>query len=535
MIRTATALASALALSLATPAQADWHRAESDHFVIYADDSEKDVARFAEMLERYHAAMSFVTQREVPVPSPSNRVTIYAVGSSGKIRKLAGMANVGGFYIPRAGGSVAFVPNIRASSGELDYSMITLLHEYAHHFLIGSSAYAMPRWMDEGGAEFFASAKFPSTGEVQIGRPAHHRAYELALAPEVSIEALFERGDADRDGGNRLDNFYGRSWALYHYLTFDPDRRGQLLAYAQQVAAGKSSLEAAEATFGDLKTLNHDVDRYIQKRKLLSFVLKPHLLPIGPIAVDQVSPGLDEMLPVIIRSKRGVNRETAIDVLEDAKKIAANHPRDPQVLAALAEAEYDAGHYDAAIAAADAALAIDATVKNALVQKGYALFAKAADAEDEEAAYQAAMAPFSALNRLENDHPLPLIFYYRSFVQRGAEPGETARHALERAAQLSPFDRSLAMNAGLMQASEGKIAIARQTLGPVAANPHGGRMAQRAQNYLDELADQPEGTAWQPPRTIDLTAAVAAITAAQEDEDEDDRTGEDNSDPGQSE
>ncbi|MBX7483712.1 hypothetical protein K3174_14345 [Qipengyuania sp. 6D47A] len=45
-------LAAFAALILAVPAQADWYRADSDHFVIYADDSEKDVARFAEMLER---------------------------------------------------------------------------------------------------------------------------------------------------------------------------------------------------------------------------------------------------------------------------------------------------------------------------------------------------------------------------------------------------------------------------------------------------------------------------------------------------
>ena len=38
------------ALSLAVPAQADWHRAESEHFVIYADDSAKDITRFATML-----------------------------------------------------------------------------------------------------------------------------------------------------------------------------------------------------------------------------------------------------------------------------------------------------------------------------------------------------------------------------------------------------------------------------------------------------------------------------------------------------
>ena len=511
---------------IASPAQADWYRADSENFVIFADDSEKDVARFAEMLERYHAAMSFVTGREVVTPSPSNRVTIYAVGSERTIRKLAGARNVGGFYMPRAGGSVAFVPDVRASSGELDFSMITLLHEYAHHFLIGSSRFAMPRWMDEGGAEFFASARFPRSGEVHIGRPARHRAYELALAPEVSIHELFERGAMDRDEGNSRDNFYGRSWALYHFLTFTPERKGQLLDYARKVAAGADSTKAAQDAFGDLKTLEDDLDRYLKKRKLLGFVLQPDLLPIRPISVVRLSEGMDAMLPIIIRSKRGVDRETAQEVLADAREVAVAFPGDAGVLAALAEAEFDAGHDDAAIAAADAALAIDPAVKNALVQKGYALFRKAADADDEDAAYAAAMEPFAALNALEQDHPLPLIYYYRSFVERGQAPSENARHALERAAELSPFDHSLAMNAGVMQAREGKIAIARRTLGPIAADPHGGGMARAAQAFLDDLSDVPEGTEWQPRRAVELDEALATIA----DEDDGEGGGEDGED-----
>jgi len=511
------------ALSLAVPAQADWHRAESEHFVIYADDSAKDITRFATMLERYHSAMAFVTGREVEAPSPSNRVTVYAVGGSRTMRKLSGSRNIAGFYIPRAGGSIAFVQNVRAGHGELDWSMTVLLHEYAHHFLIASSRFAMPRWMDEGGAEFFASARFPRNGEVHIGRPAYHRSAELAFAPEVSMDELFERGKFTVGGSGSRDDFYGRSWALYHYLTFDPDRKGQLLGYARRIAAGEASIDAAQAEFGDLRTLGKDLDRYLMKRKLSGFVLQPNLLPIKPISVERLSDGMDAMLPVMIRSKRGVDEDAAAEVVIEAREVAALYPRDAGVLAALAEAEYDAGNSAAAIAAADAALAIDPSVKNAYVQKGYALFRMARDADDEAAAYAEAMQPFSALNRLENDHPLPLVYYYRSFAERSEEPNETAKHALERAAQLAPFDRGLAMNVAMMQASEGRIELARSNLAPVAANPHGGPVAAAAQLYLDELARVEEGTKWRPGRELDMTAALTALTKtlAEDSENED--------------
>src|SRR3546814_10499428 len=76
------------------------------------------------MLESYHEAIAFVIQRKVETPSPSNRVTIFAVGSVRDLKALAGGDNrfIAGFYVPRAGGSRAFIPDIRMKSGELDFS-----------------------------------------------------------------------------------------------------------------------------------------------------------------------------------------------------------------------------------------------------------------------------------------------------------------------------------------------------------------------------------------------------------------------------
>ncbi len=34
--------------------------------------------------------------------------------------------------------------------------------------------------------------------------------------------------------------FYGKSWLLYHYLTFEPTRKGQLLTYQRKLIEGMS-------------------------------------------------------------------------------------------------------------------------------------------------------------------------------------------------------------------------------------------------------------------------------------------------------
>jgi tetratricopeptide (TPR) repeat protein len=162
-------------------------------------------------------------------------------------------------------------------------------------------------------------------------------------------------------------------------------------------------------------------------------------------------------------------------------------PEEPAVLAALAEAEHDSGNEQAAIAAADAALAIDPNRVKAYVQKGLALFALAAEADDRDAAYRAAREPFLALNRIENDHPLPLIYFNRSFVERGVPPNENATQALERAAELAPFDLMLRLNLATQQLRAGKGGQARANLLPIAYSPHGGRMAEGARAVIDRI------------------------------------------------
>lgn len=478
----------ALALLLAPAAvKAEWLEASSAHFVVYADDSERDVRRFSEQLERFHAAMELVTGLEGEDPSPSNRVTVFMVRNQRQIERLAGNRNIGGFYIPRAGGSVAFVPRVDAKSGQLDYPMITLLHEYAHHFLISNSRFPSPRWVSEGGAEFFASAEFTGDGGLSIGMPAMHRAWGVMARRSVKAEDLVDPARSETRSARDYEEFYGKSWLLYHYLVFTEERSGQLRGYLRAMASGQSSPEAAVATFGDLDELERALQRYRDQRTMLSMRFRPDQLEIGPITVRRISAGEAAMMPVRIRSRRGVTREEALDLVGQARDVAARFPGDPAVLAALAEAEFDAGNDAEAIAAADAALALDPSQVNAYVQKGYALFRRAPEAEDQKAAYREAVAPFLALNKLENDHPLPLMFYFRSFAERGVEPPEQAALGLERAAELAPFDLGLRLNLATYQIHTGNLEGARSNLVPIAYNPHGGAMAESARLTLERI------------------------------------------------
>ena len=484
-----------LFLLASAAAHAEWMEASSDHFLVYGDTSEKNLRRFAEQLERFDAAMSVVTGTPRRTPTRSARVTVYMVGAEDDLRALYAQNGlraryVGGFYAARIEGPAAFVPDVVAArGGDLDISMLILLHEYAHHFNAINSSFAAPRWFREGSAEFFASAGFGADGSVTLGRAANHRAMELFQAADVSVTDLVDQDHYEKRRGNSrtYDAYYGRSWLLFHYLTFEPSRKGQLAAYGRALADGKPSRAAAEAAFGDLATLDKEIDRYMRRRGLMMLTIKPDVLPTGEIALRKLRPGEAAIMPVVMRSKRGVVSEaTAANILADARTVAAKFPTDPAVLAALAEAEHDAGNDDAAVTAADAALALEPGNANAHLRKSYALSRKAARTKD-EALMRAARRAFVALNSIENDHPAPLVGFYRSFTALGLKPTANAVEGLEQAAFLAPYAHDVLVDLAYQRLSEGDPQQARVALLPVAYNPHGGARAERLRGLITRL------------------------------------------------
>lgn len=489
-------LAAVLAMFCPQAAHAAWQEASSAHFVVYADDSESHLRTFSERLERYHAALEAVTGAKLPPPSPSNRVTVFVVGGEHEVRRLYGKGSqyIGAFYIPRAGASVAIVPRVStagAATGDLDYSMIALLHEYAHHFMISTNAFALPKWLSEGGAEFFASADFGNDGSVGLGRPAQHRAGELFFARDVTAGQLLDPEAYEKaNRGKSYDAFYGKSWLLYHYLTFGGTRDGQLTRYIRLLVEGKPSREAGLEAFGPFDKLERELDAYLRRPRLQMIRLPADRLQIAPVRLRRLGEGEAAMMPVRIRSRRGVTSEQAAVLVKEAEEVARRFPGEAPVQTALAEAEFDAGHDAEAIAAADRALALDRTQVNAYVQKGYALFREAAEGGD-PAAFIKARAPFIALNRLENDHPLALVYYYASFARAGVKPTRLAVDGLERAVQIAPFDFGLRMTLAMQQLRDGHPDWAKANLAPVAYNPHGGKLAEIAQAAMARLAAEP--------------------------------------------
>ncbi|MBO9624483.1 MAG: hypothetical protein J7500_17375 [Sphingomonas sp.] len=475
-------LAAALVL-VATPAHADWYEASSAHFVVYSEQKPEKLRAFADQLERFDKAVRVLWGVSDQPVGPANRVTVYVVGDIADVQKLTTSRNAAGFYEGRATGPVAFVPR-SAGTDETDLSaMAILLHEYAHHFMFTTWPHAAyPAWYVEGFAEFLATTRFEKDGSVVVGYPPQYRAsgiFQQSLSTERMLAA-----DARKLGDMQMDSLYGRGWLLTHYLMIEGKRGNQGMDYLKAINGGKSALDAAKQAFGDLNLLDRELDRYARgrfgARRIAAKVVTP-----GPITLRRLSPGQEAMMDVRIRSQAGVNEETAPRVYVRAKKAAAPFPNDPAVQRALAEAAFDAGDFAEAEAAADRAIAADPKLVEALCYKARAQMARAAKAKDlSPETWKAIRRTIAAANRLDPEDPEPLMLYYRSFADAHAMPPQLAREGLYKAFNLAPQDDGLRLNAAVVQLRDKKVADARETLRPLAFNPHGGGLAEYASKIV---------------------------------------------------
>jgi tetratricopeptide (TPR) repeat protein len=485
-------LAICAVILLSSPVSAEWHEASSDHFVVYANQSEKQVRAYAERLERYHNAINVWLKTNNEKPSPSNRVTVYVVGSEANLKRLYGdkSSSVLGFYQSRAGGSVAFIPNVETLSEIASMDEIILLHEYAHHIMFTNSQSNYPSWIIEGFAEFYASAKFNKNGDVGLGLPANHRAYEYGNAIKVPLERLLDSKAYREKKSKSYDSFYVQSWQLFHYLTFEPSRAGQMLKYQNAIDSGESEMDAARTVFGDLKKLDTELDKYARKRMLNYKNFGSEILKPGSIQIRKLNPGEAAAMPVVMKSKRGVSREQALELLPQARSVAAQFPNEAAALAALSEAEFDAGNDKEAIAAADRATSINPNNVNAIIQKGYAMARQAKDSDGDSKTWKAVRSQFIKVNSIENDHPIPLIQFYRAYREQGIEPTPNAVEGLSWALALSPFDQGLRMNVASQYMEDKKYAEALRTLKPLLNSAHDGGLSDEAQKLSDTAKEK---------------------------------------------
>lgn len=135
---------------------------------------------------------------------------------------------------------------LRSDVEEIDR---TVYHELTHNFVQNTSA-GIPLWINEGIAEFYSTFR-TSGSDVHIGRPVAEHVHWLRGEKLIPLPELFATTSESPiyNEGTRSGVFYAQSWALFHYLMADDDRRARFARFLQLLNEGRSADEAFPAAF----------------------------------------------------------------------------------------------------------------------------------------------------------------------------------------------------------------------------------------------------------------------------------------------
>ncbi|MCS6627302.1 DUF1570 domain-containing protein [Roseibacterium beibuensis] len=367
----------ALLLVVLTPASAlaDWKRAESEHFVVYSDGSERSLREYTAKLERFDALL---TSRMGGARAEVRRLPVYLVGDGRALRTaVPGLpAGIAGYY--SASDADVFAILVRGESDDI------LLHEYSHHVMARAGDVRYPGWFREGFAEYFATATVTERGEASFGLPSAARLYALQRTSWLPMDAVL-RADGSLDIGSETGRgmYYAQSWALTHWLLADTSRIQNLSAYVAAVNGGRDPVEAWQAVFAMTpEQLTAALRSHLRGR--LSYT-KLNMPPIDPaITVTTLSPAADVVLLPAVNAR--LWDPAAIDgpaLLATMRAAAGRFPDDPLALVALGRAEMRWGDPLAAETALTRALEREADNVEGLVLMADMARERGVDAQDE--------------------------------------------------------------------------------------------------------------------------------------------------------
>lgn len=458
-----------VALILCSPmsAQAAWWQASSRHFTIYGEGRDDNLRDFAERLEKFDYLLRTVTG--VSDPEQGSPVKVYILSSVGKVKKLAGNPNAGGFYTTSDRTAYAVLSRgEKISEFDLGAEHI-LFHEYTHHFMQHHFPAAYPAWYVEGFAEFFSVTKFPKDGSIEFGHVPMARMPGLARDLTYPVKNLFARDAAGlslRDG----DRYYGTAWLLTHYYQYKKGRHAEISRYLHDLVDGVQDMQPDSYFAGGLAGLEKDLKAYMRGR-LSASRLTPKQVVLGDIRVEPVDPAQGALIESELELAGHRDKDALIPVAASIRAIAARFPDSAYAAAVLAEAEWGAGQVAAALVAADRAVALDPKSARGYAVRARVLLDRAQDSDKEED-WKAALTSIVRANRADVDDPVPLALFYRYHTMRGGQMPEMGYDGLYRAFTLLPQNSDYRFSYVYALAAQGEYKAASALLDPIAYSPH---------------------------------------------------------------
>jgi thioredoxin-like negative regulator of GroEL len=465
-----------LALGVAGPLQAQWKVAETDNFRLHGTIEGQSLVARAALLEDFHGLMVRATGRRLPADAPPLDVFL--------VDRIADMAphqqlppDAAGYYLADAGRISAVALADPSHAARSLSAQELLLHEYAHHFMLGAGRFAYPAWYVEGFAEYFATAGF-GNGKIRLGQASSARRLALGSGRWLPMEQLLAR-DPDVSKGPDVAMFYAQSWLLTHYLFRTPGVRNQFAAYLKAYAAGADPVQAFRTHIDpDLAGFEVKLRRYLRGRASYSSFDRSAETPAAvrlTILPDEES----RFLPTLVTLEHAGPAGVSVSALGAVRQLTGADPSGPFARRTLALAELEAGNSAAAARLLDGLLA--ETPDDAELLRWRAQAARARRTPEGLIAARDDLA--RALQLAPSDWRVLHAYARLQRGPTGAMP-EMALNALLRAHALAPQVSEIVLDTALALSQAGRLTEAADVLEPLAWAPHGGPAASIAQRML---------------------------------------------------
>jgi hypothetical protein len=477
-------------------ARAEWHRAESPHFIIEAELPQGAMRKMADELETVDALMRTLSG---PLHASRAKAHILVVPDAATVIALTAIPGYsGGITMEGDMGELIIV------SGDPDEKLDirrALFHEYAHSFMARFLGRSMPGWFIEGYATYFETTRVLGPNQLRFGAIPDGIAFTLKGkgVPFTDIMSM----SAEAANGPPPIRLYAQGWLMTHNLMSGGSRANEIRNYVRSVSAGEPVSQADRFFAGGVAAFDSDMTAY------LGALPQPRTAMVPPVDLSMVT--VRDMRPGEIRFFRRQLEDTAIERAGRstralrlrsagirylyARTLFAEFPDEPELGFYTARLALAYGECDAADTLADKLLAADAANPTLMALRSQTLVCAAR--QDPRGAMPLITRSRDLATRaaaIDPDNPAVAAALFRSY---SAEQGATmaTRRYLDRAVQLNPGDVDLLNTALEFALRNQDIGYAIQLLTPMANSPHETEARKWAIHTIAELRRRRAGPA----------------------------------------
>ncbi len=475
-----------------------WFRAESQHFVVYADTPREATAELLNNLERLDFLLRIYTKPFRKASTPQRKLTLYY---QNRVAGLGGIdaampANAIGLYSSCAAGAQGFGFNLGETSQNEGLSYI--FEAYTRHFLYRHTDIRSPAAFIDGFAQYFASVRFTDT-QMSVGKAPPNIADYLNFLEEghrysLDYTDVLENKTANArnyagDAGVSLE-FAAKSWVLMHYMQSSEDLRARVGKYLNAVFQGATATSAFESAF-DMKasTLGTDMWRYRRTAAKILLVDVPDL-PRAVVDFNALPEAASDFVMLDAAVKACPGRQAGEALLRAIGNEAAKFPKNDFAQMTLSRAQIAYGNPQQALPWLSRASAKNGDNFDAVYLSGLAnlRLAEQNPGTAAQAYLPAAQQLLLSARGLDPESAEAAHAYYRAELLGRSELSDTALEGALTAWQSAREVGAYARSAALAHAYLGNTQQAKTLLKTLTLNPLDPQTASWAKTWQQKLA-----------------------------------------------